>query len=139
MVIKGVAISLLFLTGCAAFDQALTDSMNQRYQQQQQTYYPLTIAPNTYGPGVNSDQYGRPQTYYRRWPAVRLSFRAVSSRTLTGQELAWISLVGQFIATAMSSQSPTSRIHAYEMESYHQGFNSTMTKARSYAIGWRSL
>ena len=63
MVIMGIATSLLFLTGCAAFDQALADSMNQR-NQQQQTYYPLTITPNAYGPGVNSDQYGRPQTYY---------------------------------------------------------------------------
>jgi hypothetical protein len=54
-----MAASLPFMTGCAGSDQAL----NQRYQQQQ-TYYPLTITPNTYGPGVNSDQYGRPQTYY---------------------------------------------------------------------------
>jgi hypothetical protein len=27
------------------------------------SYYPLTITPNAYGLGVNSDQYGRPQTY----------------------------------------------------------------------------
>jgi len=54
-----MAAILSLFTGCAAFDQALT----QPYQQQQ-TYYPLTITPNTYGPGVNSDQYGRPQTYY---------------------------------------------------------------------------
>ena len=58
--ILGMAAILPLFTGCAAFDQALT----QRYQQQQ-TYYPLSyITPNTYGPGVNSDQYGRPQTYH---------------------------------------------------------------------------
>ena len=56
--ILSMAAILPLFTGCAAFDQALT----QPYQQQ--TYYPLTITPNTYGPGVNSDQYGRPQTYY---------------------------------------------------------------------------
>jgi hypothetical protein len=56
--IVGAAVALSFLTGCAAFDQALTQP------RQQQAYYPLTITPNAYGPGVNSDQYGRPQTYY---------------------------------------------------------------------------
>lgn len=57
--ILGMAAILPLFTGCAAFDQALT----QPYQQQP-TYYGQTIRPNAYGPGVNSDQYGRPQTYY---------------------------------------------------------------------------
>ena len=54
----GIAASLLFMTGCAALnDQA----SHQAYSQP--TYYPQTITPNAYGLGVNSDQYGRPQTY----------------------------------------------------------------------------
>jgi hypothetical protein len=53
--ITSIAASLPFLTGCAALDQPY-----------QQTYYqqPGYITPNAYGPGLNSDQYGRPQTYY---------------------------------------------------------------------------
>ena len=61
MLIMSAAASLFLLTGCAAFDRALTQSYNQPYQQP--SYYPLTITPNAYGPRVNADQYGRPQTY----------------------------------------------------------------------------
>jgi hypothetical protein len=57
ILIMGVSASLFFLTGCAAFDQALT----QPYQQP--AYYPQTITPNAYGLGVNANQYGQPQTY----------------------------------------------------------------------------
>jgi len=57
--IISIAASLPFLTGCAALDQALTQPYQQTYYQQ-----PGYITPNAYGPGVNSDQYGRPQTYY---------------------------------------------------------------------------
>ena len=56
--IIGMAASVLFMTGCTALNNAAY------YQNKPQpTYYPLTITPNSYGLGVNSDQYGRPQTY----------------------------------------------------------------------------
>lgn len=58
-----MAALLPLLTGCEALNQALAQS-NQQQNYEQPNYYPLTITPNTYGPGVNSDQYGRPQTYY---------------------------------------------------------------------------
>ena len=57
--ILGMAALLPLFTGCAAFEQALTQPYQQTYYQQ-----PGYITPNAYGPGVNSDQYGRPQTYY---------------------------------------------------------------------------
>ena len=61
ILIMGMSALLLLQTGCAAFNQALSQSLNQPYQQP--TYYPQTITPNAYGLGVNADQYGRPQTY----------------------------------------------------------------------------
>ncbi|MDR3409506.1 MAG: hypothetical protein P4L87_00925 [Formivibrio sp.] len=57
--IIGIAASLSLFTGCAAFDQALT----QPYQQQP-TAYGQAIQPNAYGLGMGADQNGRPQTYY---------------------------------------------------------------------------
>lgn len=74
-----MTVLLLFLTGCESFGQAVAQSYQQRHNRQRnyrQSDYvtPNTstssdqqldkITPNAYGLGVNSDQYGRPQTYH---------------------------------------------------------------------------
>jgi hypothetical protein len=64
--IIGIVASLPFMTGCAAMnDPAFWAAMAQARQNNPQPDYsqPLIITPNAYGLGVNSDQFGRPQTY----------------------------------------------------------------------------
>ena len=74
-----VTALLPLLAGCESFGQAVAQSYQRRHNRQHNYRQPDHIAPNTsapsdqqlgnitpnaYGLGVNSDQYGRPQTYY---------------------------------------------------------------------------